>query len=46
VSGILELAIVIMLAVIAGWLTTRAWHLRNRAGRLAGVAGGALAVLL
>jgi mono/diheme cytochrome c family protein len=46
VSGIVQLAIVIVLAVILGWLTVRVRRLRNRAARFAAGLAGALGVVL
>jgi hypothetical protein len=43
VSGFIGVAIVLVLAVLCGWLSTRAWRLRNTAGR---IVGGLLTALL
>jgi mono/diheme cytochrome c family protein len=46
VSGIVELAIVAVLAVGVGWLTVRAWTLRNLTARFGASLAGALLVAL
>src|SRR5690349_15610566 len=46
-SGSIELAIVMVIAVGVGWLTVRAWRMRNiRAQRAVGLAGALVVLLL
>jgi len=43
VSGFISVLVVLVLAVLFGWLSVRAWHVRNAAAR---IVGGLVTVLL